>query len=197
MRKFLIAILLTFVTLWFSQSFWYFEGRLFCNINQQNVTIFFKNQEWTTKCQVYLDTIYQLAVQKYEEISLIREYISQWDDIYYWKWVLEEKKSELSQLINYRVQIKKAMSRFEDVLFDKYYNMIKWDMESYYSDIETQYYALINTDKSQRRADYLSVVEKYEQQIRNVSHILNAENMDEMMEMVSSYLYLKKQLQWK
>ena len=68
-------------------------------------------------------------------------------------------------------------------------------MESYYSDIETQYYALINTDKSQRRADYLSVVEKYEQQIRNVSHILNAENMDEMMEMVSSYLYLKKQLQ--
>jgi hypothetical protein len=26
---------------------------------------------------------------------------------------------------------------------------------------------------------------------------LNAENMDQMMEMVSSYLYLKKQLQWK
>jgi hypothetical protein len=26
---------------------------------------------------------------------------------------------------------------------------------------------------------------------------LNAENMDQMMEMVSSYLYLKKQLGWK
>lgn len=190
-------ILAIIVTLWFSQGFWYFEGRLFCNIDQQNVTIFFKNQEWTTSCQKYLDTIYQLAVQKYEEVSLIREYISQWEDLYYWRWVLEEKKLELSQLINYRIQIKNAMTKFEDALFDRYYNLIKRDMELYYSDIETQYYILINTDKSLRKSDYLSMVEKYEQQMRNVSHILNAENMDQMMEMVSSYLYLKKQLQWK
>ncbi len=190
-------ILAIIVTLWFSQSFWYFEGRLFCNIDQQNVTIFFKNQEWTTSCQKYLDTIYQLAVQKYEEVSLIREYISQWEDLYYWRWVLEEKKLELSQLINYRIQIKNAMTKFEDALFDRYYNLIKRDMELYYSDIETQYYILINTDKSLRKSDYLSMVEKCEQQMRNVSHILNAENMDQMMEMVSSYLYLKKQLQWK
>ena len=47
-------ILAIIVTLWFSQGFWYFEGRLFCNIDQQNVTIFFKNQEWTTSCQKYL-----------------------------------------------------------------------------------------------------------------------------------------------
>ena len=190
-------ILAIIVTLWFSQGFWYFEGRLFCNIDQQNVTIFFKNQEWTTSCQKYLDTIYQLAVQKYEEVSLIREYISQWEDLYYWRWVLEEKKLELSQLINYRIQIKNAMTKFEDALFDRYYNLIKRDMELYYSDIETQYYILINTDKSLRKSDYLSMVEKYEQQMRNVSHILNAENMDQMMEMVSSYLYLKKQLGWK
>ena len=190
-------ILAIIVTLWFSQGFWYFEGRLFCNIDQQNATIFFKNQEWTTSCQKYLDTIYQLAVQKYEEVSLIREYISQWEDLYYWRWVLEEKKLELSQLINYRIQIKNAMTKFEDALFDRYYNLIKRDMELYYSDIETQYYILINTDKSLRKSDYLSMVEKYEQQMRNVSHILNAENMDQMMEMVSSYLYLKKQLQWK
>jgi hypothetical protein len=87
------------------------------------------------------------------------------------------------------------MTKFEDALFDRYYNLIKRDMELYYSDIETQYYILINTDKSLRKSDYLSMVEKYEQQMRNVSHILNAENMDQMMEMVSSYLYLKKQLQ--
>ena len=190
-------ILAIIVTLWFSQGFWYFEGRLFCNIDQQNVTIFFKNQEWTTSCQKYLDTIYQLAVQKYEEVSLIREYISQWEDLYYWRWVLEEKKLELSQLINYRIQIKNAMTKFEDALFDRYYNLIKRDMELYYSDIETQYYILINTDKSLRKSDYLSMVEKYEQQMRNVSHILNAENMDQMMEPVDSYLYLKKQLAWK
>lgn len=193
----MIVILLTFVTLWFSQSFWYFEDRLFCNINQQNVTIFLKNQEWTTKCQVYLDTIYQLAVQKYKEMSLVREYISEGDDVYYWKWVLEEKKSELSQLINYRIQIKNAMSKFEDALFVRYYNMIKRDMELYYSDIETQYYILLNTEQSKRKSDYSLVLAQYEQQMWNVSHILNAENMDQLMEVVSSYLYLKTQLVWK
>lgn len=190
-------ILLTFVTLWFSQSFWYFEDRLFCNINQQNVTIFLKNQEWTTKCQVYLDTIYQLAVQKYKEVALIREYISEGDDVFYWKWVLEQKKSELSQLINYRIQIKNAMSKFEDALFVRYYNMIKRDMELYYSDIETQYYILLNTEQSKRKSDYSLVLAQYEQQMWNVSHILNAENMDQLMEVVSSYLYLKAQLVWK
>ena len=170
---------------------------MFCDINNQNVTIFLKNQEWTTKCQTYLNTIYQLAVQKYGEVSLIREYISQWDDVYYWRWILEEKKQELSQLINYRIQVKDAMDKFETVLFNRYYSILKRDMEVYYSDIETQYYILINTQPTKRKSDYSLVVAQFEQQMWNVSHILNASNMDQIMEVASSYLYLKKQLEWK
>ena len=86
------------------------------------------------------------------------------------------------------------MSKFEDALFERYYNMIKRDMELYYSDIETQYYILINTEQSKYRSDYSSLVAQFEQQMSNVSRILNAKNMDEMMEPVHSYLYLKKQL---
>lgn len=193
----MITMLLLFMTLWLSQAFWYFEERLFCNIDQQNVTIFLKNQEWTTKCQIYLDTIYQLAVQKYKEMSLIREYISEGEDVYYWKWVLEQKKSELSQMINYRIQIKNAMARFEDALFERYYNMIKDDMELYYSDIEIQYYTLINTEPTKRKGNHSLVLAELEQQMKNVSQMLEAENMDQLMEVVPSYLYLKKQLAWK
>ena len=86
------------------------------------------------------------------------------------------------------------MSKFEDALFVRYYNMIKRDMELYYSDIETQYYILLNTEQSKRKPDYSLVLAQYEQQMWNVSHILNAENMDQLMEVVSSYLYLKAQL---
>lgn len=97
-------------------------------------------------------------------------------------------------MINYRIQIKNAMARFEDALFERYYNMIKGDMELYYSDIEIQYYALINTEPSKRKGNYSLVIAELEQQMWNVSHMLEAENMDQMMEPVDSYLYLKKQL---
>jgi hypothetical protein len=30
-----------------------------------------------------------------------------------------------------------------------------------------------------------------------VNHIINAKNLDEIMEVVSSYIYLKKQIEWK
>jgi hypothetical protein len=97
-------------------------------------------------------------------------------------------------MINYRIQIKNAMARFEDALFERYYNMIKGDMELYYSDIETQYYILINTEPSKRKGNHSLVLAELEEQMKNVSQMLEAENMDQLMEVVPSYLYLKKQL---
>ena len=32
-----------------------------------------------------MDTVYQLALKKYNEISAIRSYIEDGDDVYYWK----------------------------------------------------------------------------------------------------------------
>jgi hypothetical protein len=102
MRKIWILMLVVFVTLLSSQTFWYLESRVFCNLGNKNVTIFLKNEEWTVKCQTYMDTIYQLALKKYNEISAILSYIDQWNDVYYRKEVLEDKKSELLHLVNYR-----------------------------------------------------------------------------------------------
>ena len=114
-------MLLVFMTLLSSQTFWYLESKVYCNLENKNVTIFTKNEEWTVKCQTYLDTIYQLALKKYNEISTIRSYINEWDDVYYWKRVLEGKKSEFLQLVNYRTQIKTAIDKFESALFNEYY----------------------------------------------------------------------------
>ena len=73
-------MLIVFVTLLSGQAFWYLENKVYCNLENKNVTIFMKNEEWTVKCQTYLDTIYQLALKKYNEISAIRSYIEQGDD---------------------------------------------------------------------------------------------------------------------
>lgn len=156
-----------------------------------------KNEEWTVKCQTYMDTVYQLAVKKYKEVQVIRSYIDQWDDVYYWKKILEEKQSEFLQLVNYRAQIKKTIEKFEMAIFDKYYDALQNYMKVYYSDLETEYYIMINQDELLRPYNYSIRIEQLWQQMWNVSHVLNAEKLDDIMEVMSSYLYLKQQLRWK
>jgi len=180
-----------------SQTFWYLESKVFCNLENRNVTIFLKNEEWTVKCQTYLDTIYQLALKKYDEISAILSYIDQWDDVYYWKEILEDKKAEFLKLVNYRTQIKTAIDKFESKLFDKYYAILQDPMQKYYSDLEVQYYNIINQDASLHSSDYSLKVVQLEQQMWNVSHVLNAKNLDDIMSVVSSYIYLKRQIEWR
>ena len=153
-----------------------------------------KNEEWTVKCKTYLDTIYWLALKKYNEISTIRSYIDQGDDIYYWKKILEDKKAEFLQLVNYRTQIKTAIDKFELALFDKYYDILREPMEIYYSDLQNEYLNMINQDASLRSSDYSLRISQIQQQMWNVSRVLNAKNLDEIMSVVSSYIYLKKQI---
>ena len=197
MRKFWILTLVLFATLLFSQTFWYLENKVYCNLENKNVTIFMKNEEWTVKCQNYLDTIYQLALKKYNEISAIRSYIQQGDDVYYWKNVLNDKNEEFLQLVNYRAQIKTAMDKFESALFDKYYNILQKPMQTYYSELEAQYYLLSNKDVSSKESDHSLKLAQLEQQMWNVNHILIAKSLDDIMDVISSYIYLKRQIEWR
>jgi len=107
---------------------------------------------------------------------------------------LEQKKSELLQLVNYRTQIKKAIDKFEAAIFDKYYDSLQSYMKVYYSELEAQYYYLINLNFNQRARNHDIKVEQYGQQMWNVSRVLNATKLDDIMDVMSSYLYLKQQL---
>ena len=114
--------------------------------------------------------------------------------MYYWTKILEQKKSELLQLINYRTQIKNAIDKFEAAIFDRYYDSLQNYMKVYHSELEAQYYYLINQDYRQRARNYNMKIEQLEKQMWNVSHVLNATKLDDIMEVMSSYLYLKQQL---
>ena len=196
MRKIWIFILIVFVTSISGHTFWYLESKVYCNLKDKNVTIFMKNEEWTVKCQTYMDTVYQLAIDKYKEVQVIRSYINQWEDVYYWKKILDKKQSEFLQLVNYRAQIKAAIDKFEWALFDKYYDALQDYMTIYYSDLEIKYYTMINEDISSRPYNYSIKIEQLEQQMYNVSHVLNAKKLDDIMNVMSSYIYLKQQLRW-
>jgi hypothetical protein len=115
--------------------------------------------------------------------------------VYYRKEVLEQKKSELIQLINYRNQIKSAIAKFESKIFDNLYAVLEKPMKLYYSDLETQYYIMINQTSQRDSLNNALMIAQMEQQLRNVSHIIEAKTLDDIMNVAPSYLYLKNILQ--
>lgn len=193
MRKLWIFMLLVFVTLLSSQTFWYLEDKVYCNIEGQNVTIFLQWWKWLKKCQAYVDAIYQMAQQTYNEIMLIRGYISQWEDTYYWKKILEQKNSEFLQIVNYRIQIKTAIDTFENSIFNQYSTILKKEMTSYYTKLDNMYDDLSKKNTSAGSLKLMQV----EQQMWNVDHILKAKNLDDIMNVLSSYIYLKRRIEWR
>ena len=196
MRRLIALLLWFFVVLWSCCTFWYFENKVYCDITDNNVTIFLKNYSWTLKCKVYIDTIHQLALKKYNEIMAINSYISQWEDVYYWKTILDEKKSEFIHLINYKSQIISVVNRFESILFDRYYWLLQKQMEDYYLDLENQYNDLLNNNSQVKTFDGSLKIIYLEQQMLNVSNLLDASNLDDIMKIVPSYIYLKNQIEW-
>lgn len=196
MRKFGIFLLLIFMTLLFSQTFWYFENRVYCSIDDNNVTISLKKESWSSKCEAYINAIYQLSLKRYNEISAIRSYISQWDDVYYRKEILDKKESEFLRLVNYRTQIKTAIDRFETAFFEEYYDDLHQSMQDYYLELENQYFVLLSSSWSKTSESSIKITQ-LEQQMWNVSHVLKAKNMDDIMKVFSSYIYLKHKIEWK
>ena len=193
MRKLWVFVLWIIVISWFTNCFWYYEDKVYCNIEGENITIFLKKNAWMLTCKTYMDTVYQLALKKYNEIMTINYYIEQWEDVYYRKNILEKEKMDFLQLVNYRTQIKMVVDEFESVLFEKYYRILQKPMKVYYSDLETMYYILVNQKSSSNMALRIAQIE---QQMWNVSRILEAKNLGDIMNVVSSYIYLKKQLEW-
>ena len=177
--------------------FWYFEDKVYCDFDKNNLVLDVKWWESQIKCKTYLDVIQKKSKEKYSEITLIRDYISQGEDLYYWKPLLEEREDEFLRLINYRDQIKWAINRFESDFYEKYYVILEKPMRMYYSDLEMQYYSLINDKESHGSAEYWKKIVDLEQQMWNVSHILWAKTLDEIIKLLPTYIYQKSVLEWK
>ena len=76
-----------------------------------------------------------------------------------------------------------------------YYNLLQKPMQAYYSDLEVQYYVLVNQSSSMKTPDYSLKLAQLEQQMWNVNHILKAEKLDHIMEVLSSYIYLRREIE--
>ncbi|MDR0369546.1 MAG: hypothetical protein LBH96_03375 [Candidatus Peribacteria bacterium] len=133
----------------------------------------------------------QMAKNKYDEIVLVLDYISQEDNSWYRKDVFEIKKQEFLKILNYKNKIQNAIISFEDKFFLKYKEALSTELSPYLSILREQ--QTLFASFLQLKEHY-SIREKYQQisqQISTLEHIFSASSLDEIMIQIPTYLYLK------
>jgi hypothetical protein len=132
-----------------------------------------------------------MAKNKYDEIVLVLDYISQEDNSWYRKDVFEIKKQEFLKILNYKNKIQNAIISFEDKFFLKYKEALSTELSPYLSILREQ--QTLFASFLQLKEHY-SIREKYQQisqQISTLEHIFSASSLDEIMIQIPTYLYLK------
>ena len=144
----------------------------------------------------YIDAIQQLAKEKYDEVLLVLNYINQGNDTDYWKGVFEIKKQEFLKLVRYRTTILTMIQEFEQKFFIKYQASLREILEPYLRNLlsrqatlDEQYLTVMPNE--QASITYQQIV----QQIVIIQIIFNATTLDEIINQIPAYLYLKQVLE--
>ncbi|MDR2190677.1 MAG: hypothetical protein LBP53_05890 [Candidatus Peribacteria bacterium] len=120
------------------ESFAYLEDKIYCAFEEgQQLTLYLKKEEGIRKCEIYVNALEQLMKQKYDEILLVAQYISQGDDVIYRKEVFELTKQTFLKLVNYRTMLKENIQSFEQKFLLQYQSSLSQHLNDYLTKLST------------------------------------------------------------
>ena len=189
------GIIMWGVSLLWNQTSAYLEDKVYCSFSWEEVVIYLKKEEGTNKCAEYIKAIQQLAKDKYDESMLVLNYIDQGDDVLYRQEIFEVKKQEFLKLVRQQSNILLMIQNFEHKFFLMYQELLAESLIPYLENLKKSQLQRQSLDPYDEKTRIIS--QQIAQQILIVQTILNATNLDEIMNQVSAYLYLEKQLGWK
>jgi hypothetical protein len=155
-----------------------------------------KKEEGLHKCDTYIQAIQQLNRNKYDEILLVIQYINQGEDVLYRREIFKLKKQEFLKLIEYRTTILTMIQEFEQKFFVLYQASLHQSLTPYLQTLEKMKEAynqehLMTPYDEETHIFHQQII----QQIVVVQSILNASTLDDIMNQISNYLYLKQALE--
>lgn len=187
---------LLLMPIWVGSVFGYLEDKIYCQVQGEQLTLYVKKEEGSDKCETTIRALEQMARNKYDEVVLVLDYISQEDNSWYRKEVFEIKKQEFLKILNYKNKIQNAIVSFEEKFFLKYQEALSTELSPYLAVLREQQTLLAS---SLEIKEHYYIREKYQQisqQISTLEQIFSAISLDEIMIQIPSYLYLKEQIQW-
>ena len=178
------------------QTFAYLEDKMYCKVEGEQLTLYVKKEEGLNKCDTYIDAIQQLAREKYDDVLRVISYINQSDDKEYWREVFEIKKQEFLKLVKYRTTILNMIQEFEQKFLVKYQEALRQTLTPYLHDLITvqETFEKNAQSKPQTQQEYI-IYQQVTQQILVIESIFTAATLDEIIDQIPAYLYLKQALE--
>jgi hypothetical protein len=180
---------------WQGQTFGYLEDKMYCKVEGEQITLYIKQEAAAHKCSLYVKVIEQLAKEKYDEIMLVLDYINQKEDVLYRQEIFEVKKQEFLKLIRQKDTILTMIENFEYKFFVKYQELLREELVPYVQTLQQVQQELDATHliTPYKEKDYI-IYKQVTQQITIVQSVLNATTLDEIINQIPAYLYLKQAL---
>lgn len=196
-KKIISVLLISLGLLGSSYSFAYMEDKLYCNLKSNSVLISLQKSDGY-KCNVYILEVEKMMKRTYNDIKTISKYIEKKQDVDYRKPLKSKKEDEFEKLENMRYLIKQKMSEFENNLLAKYKGYFKKQNSIYQKKIESSFSKIITLSWT---IHYTETVKKmtnlFDMQIAIMQKIDEAKDFNELMKLISSYVYLRQQIEWK
>jgi hypothetical protein len=192
--KFFITTLCVSLFLSAGSVLGYLEDKMYCNFEQEQLTLYVKKEEGLQKCETYLQSLEQLTKEKYDEVLLILYYINQGDDVAYWKEILEITKKDFLKFLRYRTMIIEMIQSFEEKFFIKYQSTLAQELTPYLEILQSHYLPLAQVASPENKKLFI-ISQQVQQQIVTITTILHASSLDEIIQLIPAYLYLKQELE--
>lgn len=196
-KKLISALFILFGLFLSGYSFAYMEDKLYCNLKSSAVLISLQKSDGY-KCNVYITEVEKMMKKTYNDIQIIKKYLDKKQDISFWKPIKEKKEWEFNKLTNMRYLIVDKMTEFESNLLTKYKGYFKKKNLVYQMKIESSFSKIVSLSWT---IHYTETVKKmtnlFDMQIGIMQKIDEAKDFNELMKFISSYVYLRQQIEWK
>lgn len=178
-------------------SFGYMEDKLYCNLKSNSVLISLQKSDWY-KCNIYIVEVEKMMKRTYNDIQIINKYINKKQDVEYRKPLKIKKENEFEKLENMRYLIKAKMLEFENNLLAKYKEYFRKKNLSYQTKIEKSFSKIVVLSWTLHDTEIVKkMTNLFDMQISIMQKINEAKDFNELMKFISSYVYLRQQIEWK
>ncbi len=171
---------------------------LFCLIRKDTVNISLKQTSWYYKCKDTIASLEQLMINTARDINKVQTYIYRWRDVDYRSTVKAEKQNLLDTLQLSRMTIIANMKTFETNLIQKsvQYFIIKITpykirLQKSLIKIDAMVASGVSTYSLNVYATLLRA------QVKTIESLSKATTMSELTDLLTKYVYLKKEIEWK
>jgi hypothetical protein len=194
MKKVLLIVVLSILGLWTASaglSDWFF-----CQIRSEEVVISLKKTEWFYKCKDTIASLESLILQTAKDLMTVQTYVNRWRDREYRVLVKKEKIASLEKYQSVRKNIIENMKTFETNLVIKSIHYFVLAITPYKVNIQR---SLVKIDAMtwSLPSTLLSYTALLRAQITTIEELSKVETIEELIPLLTKYIYLKKEISWK